>query len=215
MLTSQLRDLRLHSCEAISDCGAACCSKGVRVDKPEADRISAFVCEHPDYFRHLEDPEHAFVPPDAFGYPHLRQTEIVTPGGVGRRGLYRARALGEAITAADNEGAMCVFAFPDGRCSLQVASRALGYHKWEHKPTPCWLFPLKCTAKTREDGTRSYQLDWIGSAQDKLAHYPCARRDPDGFPALAVLREELEHFTARFGNPEPEEARIQTYISAD
>ncbi len=195
-LSDELRALRLRSCAEAAACKAACCSKGVRVDKPEAERLAAFVREHPAFFGHVADPGRAFVPLDALGSPQLCQTEIVTPHGIGREGLYRAATSGQALTPADQAGSMCVFAHPDGRCAFQVASLALGAHKWAHKPTPCWLFPLKFT-RSEKGGRTSYDLDWIGSVQDKLAHYPCSRPDPDGLPATETLKEEIDYFAAK------------------
>lgn len=198
-MSSQLREVRLRSCATVGECCAACCAKGVRIDKPEAERLAAFVRAHPEHFRHLADPERALVPLDFLGTPNLWHTDVITPDGVGRRGLYRAVAAGETVTASDHEGGMCAFAFPDGRCSFQVAAVALGYHKWEYKPTACWLFPLKYTMQTGTDGVRSYRIDWVGAAQEKLAHYPCSRRAPDGAPAETVLKEEIEYFVGKFG----------------
>lgn len=193
-----LRQLRLRSCASPGECRAACCSKGVRIDKPEAERLADFVRAHPEHFRHLADPAHALVPLDFLGTPHLWHTEVVTPDGVGRGGLYRAIAAGATVTAADQENGMCAFALPDYRCSFQLASVALGRHKWEYKPTACWLFPLRYTTKTGAGGARVYELDWIGSVQEKQARYPCARPAPDGAPAEAVLKEEIDHFAAKF-----------------
>jgi hypothetical protein len=198
-VSSELREVRLRSCSVIGDCGGACCARGVRIDKPEAERLAAFVREHPDHFRHLADPEHALVPLDVLGTPHLWHTEVVTPGGVGRDGLYRAITTGATVAAADQEGGHCVFKLPDGRCSFQVAAVALGHHKWEYKPTACWLFPLRYTTKMGESGVSSYQIDWIGSVQEKLAQYPCSRRTLEGAPADVVLKEEIEYFIAKFG----------------
>ena len=199
VVSSQLRELRLRSCASASECRAACCARGVRIDKAEAEGLAAIVRAHPEHFRHLADPDHALVPLDFLGTPHLWHTEVVTPGGVGRDGLYRALAAGKTVTVPDQAGGMCVFAFPDGRCSLQVAAVALGRHKWEYKPTACWLFPLRYTTKTSAGGARSYELDWIGSVQEKQANYQCARSAPDGAPAETVLKEEIEYFAAKFG----------------
>jgi hypothetical protein len=190
----------LHSCGVIGDCRGACCARGVRIDKPEAERLAAFVRAHPEHFRHLADPEHALVPLNALGTPHLWHTEVITAAGVGRGGLYRAFIAGETVTASDQESGHCVFKLPDDRCSFQVAAVALGHHKWEYKPTACWLFPLKYATERTRDGASSYHLDWIGSVQEKLAQYPCSRRVPDGAPASDVLREEIEYFAAKFGS---------------
>jgi hypothetical protein len=196
--SGELHRLRLRSCASPSECRAACCAKGVRIDKPEAERLAAFVRAHPEHFRHLSDPAHALVPLDFLGTPHLWHTEVVTPSGIGRGGLYRALAAGAVVTAADQESGMCVFALSDGRCSFQLAALALGRHKWEYKPTACWLFPIRYTARTGAGGSRSYELDWIGSVQEKQARYPCARPAPDGAPAEAVLKEEIEYFAEKF-----------------
>jgi hypothetical protein len=199
VVSSGLREVRLRSCGVVGDCHGACCARGVRIDKPEAERLAAFVRDHPEHFRHLADPERALVPLDNLGTPHLWHTEVVTPDGVGRNGLYRAIAAGETVTASDQEGGHCVFKLPDGRCSFQVAAVALGHHKWEYKPTACWLFPLKYATERSPDGACTYRLEWIGAVQEKLAQYPCSRRASDGAPAADVLREEIEYFYAKFG----------------
>ena len=38
-MSSQLREVRLRSCASASECRAACCARGVRIDKPEAERL--------------------------------------------------------------------------------------------------------------------------------------------------------------------------------
>lgn len=194
----ELVGLRLKSCNIAGRCNAACCMKGVRVEKGEAAGIAAFVAANPGYFGHIEAPAAAFVPLDAIGQPGLCHTELVNPQNPARGSVYRRLVAGQPVSAHDHEGSRCVFLRDDLKCSLQVASAELGFHKWEYKPTPCWLFPLAPHLVESQEGKRLYQLHWTGEASGKLAHYPCARREPDGDDAVnAVLKEEIEYFAAR------------------
>jgi len=191
-----LRALRLQRCTSAADCKAACSSKGVRVDKPEGERLAAFVREPPEFLSHCADPSRAFVALDALESPQLCQTEIVTSHGIGRDGLYRAATSGQAVAPADQAGSMCVFAPAAGRRAFQVASMAPGAHKWAHKPTPSWRFPLKLTRRGK-GGRASNELGWIGPTQEERAHDPCSRRDPEGLPALQARAEEIDYFGAQ------------------
>lgn len=194
----QLDGIRLMSCQVAGRCNNACCSKGASMPKVEAERIAGFVAAHPQHFLHLRRVTQPLVPLDALGMPGQCQTEIVTPDGDGKNGLYRALLAGENIGPQDNAGSMCVFILADGRCSLQAAATALGFHKWEFKPTVCWLFPLKSVMVKQQDGCRQYRLDHAGTVERKHANYPCSRPAPEGLPAQDVLEEEIAYFRKEF-----------------
>jgi len=194
----QLDTILLRNCDSRGGCRAECCSKGVRMIKAEGDRIAQFIAENPQHFAHLKRIPQPLVPLDSLGTAGHVQTEVVTPGGVGRAGLYQALLAGANVTAAENPGSMCVFALPDYRCSLQVAATARGLHKWAYKPTMCWLFPLTSTMIGEKDGCRSYRLDYAGHAQPKHAHYPCSRLEPAGLPASAEFKAEIDYFRKSF-----------------
>jgi hypothetical protein len=194
----QLDGISLDRCQFPGGCRGICCGKGARMPKAEGERIARFVQAHPEHFRHLQRVAQPLVPLDALGKPWLCTTEIVTPSGLGKKGLYRAATAGETVTRQDNAGSMCVFTLADGRCSLQVAAEALGFHKWEFKPMTCWLFPLKSVMVEEKHGCRYYRLDYVGASEQKLADYPCSRLDPAGSSAQGLLREEIDYFRKEF-----------------
>lgn len=194
----QLAEIRLSPCSIEGGCRAACCTKGVSMVRSEAERITEFVAAHPGHFAHLKRVGRAIVPLDTLGKPGLSQTEVVTPRGIGRKGLYRAALEGQRVTPQDNAGSMCVFALPDARCSLQVAAVSLGLHKWEFKPMSCWLFPLASVVVEDKDGCRYYRLDHAGAVNEKYGEYRCSRLDPAGRPAAELLSEEIEYYRTEF-----------------
>jgi len=194
----QLDAIRLNRCELGKGCTAACCAKGASMPAREAERIAKFVKAHPGHFRHAMRVDRPIVPLDTLGKPGLWQTEVVTPAGVGKRGLYRAVFEGRSITTKDNAGSACVFLLPDCRCSLQVAAEKLGLHKWEYKPIVCWLFPLKSIIVEEKNGCRYYGLVHAGSVESQHAGYPCSRVDPAGRPARELLKEEIDYYRKEF-----------------
>ena len=116
-------------------CGAVCCYDGIYVTPQDEKRITAFVNDHPDKFRHLP---HPFIVDGHWpGMRSNRKTEKADYDGYGPsfpKHFTRTR---------------CVFALPSGECSLQRAATDLQLHPWRIKPEGCWLFPLKCA----EDGS--------------------------------------------------------------
>lgn len=194
----QLSDVKLHACSAQRMCRAECCSQGVRIEPDEAHRIAEFVRQHPVYFKHLDRVERALVPLTVPEFGAAFFTEIVTPDGPGRHGIRNAAATRKAVSPDDCRNSMCVFALEDRRCSLQVASVALGLHPWTFKPTGCWLFPLKYGVHGGRGQKKYYRLDWAGADRPEVANYPCSRLEPDGKSAAKVLREEIAYFRRRF-----------------
>lgn len=194
----QLDEIRPSTCQVVGGCHGVCCGKGVSMPKVEAERIAQFVEAHAEHFPHLKRVAQPLVSLAALGKPRQCQTEIVTPDGLGKNGLYHALLAGANVGPADNAGSMCVFALPDGRCSLQVTAVELGFHKWEYKPTVCWLFPLKSVMFKEEGDCRYYRLDYAGHAEPKHANYPCSRLDPGASPAREVLSEEIEYYRREF-----------------
>jgi hypothetical protein len=194
----QLRDVKLRACNAQRKCRAECCSHGARIEPDEAKRLTEFVRQHPAHFTHLQRVKRALVPVDMPDFGRVFFTEVVTPDGPGRNGLRRDMTAGKAVNLSDYGDTMCVFALEDRRCSLQVASAALGFHPWEFKPTGCWLFPLKYSVHGSTDNKKYYRLDWAGAERPEVAAYPCSRRDPAGGNPAKVLHKEIAYFKRRF-----------------
>ena len=194
----QLRGIKLRACGEGNKCRAECCSHGARIEAEEAGRLSAFMRDHPAFFDHLHRVKEPLVPVDMPEIGRVYFTEVVTPDGAGKDGIRRAMAAGQTFDTDDYRGSMCVFALEDLRCSLQVASTALGHHPWSFKPTGCWLFPLKHGVHETAGGKKAYRLDWAGAERPEVANYPCSRLDRGGKPAAKVLREEIAHFKRQF-----------------
>lgn len=194
----QLREIKLRACSAQRKCRAECCSQGVRIEAEEAKRLAEFVRLNPAYFEHLGRVKQALIPVQLPEFGRVFFTEVVTPEGPGKNGIRGAMAAGKDINMDEHRDPMCVFALEDRRCSLQVASAALGLHPWTYKPTGCWLFPLKYSVHNLEGNKKCYRLDWAGAARPEVADYPCSRLDPDGRRAARVLHQEILFFKRQF-----------------
>ena len=193
----QLAALRVRTCASMSECGGGCCRRGVHMLEPDATRIIGFIERHPEQFSLLRGIAAPLFRKEAIGGAGVFYTEIVTPEGPGKDGVFRAEQAGETVTTEARLHARCVFRYPDGRCSLQVAAVALGHHKWAFKPTPCWLFPLRIAFAGERDGARCYRLEHAGGAPD-YAGYGCAKIDADGVLTTEALAEETAYFQERF-----------------
>jgi hypothetical protein len=199
----ELAGMRFHVCTNLADCGGGCCRRGVQMLERDALRIIAFVERHPEHFALLRRVEAPLFKSEVVEGVHAYYTEVVTPDGPGKSGVYHAERAGLAVSEEQRRQGGCVFRYPDGRCSLQVAAVALGYHKWAFKPKPCWLFPLRVGYAGERDGVRHYRLQYAGDHPD-FADYPCGRLDPHGLPAKEALAEEMAYFREKFLQ-EPEE----------
>jgi hypothetical protein len=195
--------MRFHVCTNLDNCRGTCCRRGVQMLEGDAARIIAFVESHPTHFELLRRVAAPLFKTEVAEGTYAYSTEVVTPDGPGKAGVYHAERAGSTVSDEQRRQGCCVFRYPDGRCSLQVAAVALGYHKWAFKPRPCWLFPLRVDYAGERDGTRQYRLKYAGDHPD-YADYPCSRLDPNGLPAEQALAEELAYFRERFAQ-EPEE----------
>lgn len=193
----ELAGMRFHVCTNLADCGGTCCRRGVQMLESDATRIIAFVERHPEHFALLRRVEAPLFKFEVVAGVQAFYTEVVTPDGPGKAGVYRAERAGLTVTDAERKQGSCVFRYPDGRCSLQVAAVALGHHKWAFKPKPCWLFPLRVGFAGERDRMRHYRLEYAGDHPD-FADYPCARLDPNGLPAGEALAEEMAYFRETF-----------------
>jgi hypothetical protein len=127
------RETRMRRCE-LAECRAACCLHGVWVDPLERDDIlrnaRAVIPHLPEDRR---DPSAWFR--------EEREEDLFFPSG------YVVPTA--VIDHPDHYGGTeCVFLRPDRLCSLQVASRAAGFHPWRWKPFHCIIHPI-----TFEDGS--------------------------------------------------------------
>jgi hypothetical protein len=214
-----LAGMRFHVCAKLGDCGGACCRRGVQMVEGAATRIIAFVESHPAHFELLRRVEAPLYKTEVAEGIYAFSTETVTPDGPGKTGVYHAERAGLTVSEEQRSQGSCVFLYPDGRCSLQVAATALGHHKWAIKPPSCWLFPLRVDFAGERAGTRQYRLKYAGDHPDR-ADYPCSRLDPDGLPAKAALAEELAYFRERFAQAPDEfltariltDGRLQEYL---
>jgi hypothetical protein len=193
----ELAGMRFHVCTNLADCGGACCRRGVQMLEHDAARIIAFVERHPKHFGLLRRVEAPLFKTEVVKGVQAYYTEVVTLDGPGKTGVYRAERAGLTVTEAERKQGCCVFRYPDGRCSLQVAAVAVGDHKWAYKPKPCWLFPLRVGYAGVRDGVRHYRLKYAGDHPD-YADFPCARLDPHGLPASEALAEEIAYFRETF-----------------
>ncbi|MCC6608235.1 MAG: hypothetical protein IT515_00980 [Burkholderiales bacterium] len=188
-----LAGMRFHVCSNLADCRGICCRRGVQMLESDALRIIAFVESHPAHFSLLQRVEAPLYKAEILQGIPVYSTEVVTPDGPGRTGVNRAQRAGVTVSEEDRKRGSCVFRYPDGRCSLQVAAVELGYHKWEFKPKPCWLFPLQPAYAGDRDGVRHFRLRFAGGHPD-FADYPCARLDESGLPAGEAFAEEMAYF---------------------
>ncbi|MGB8434248.1 MAG: hypothetical protein WCE38_08330 [Burkholderiales bacterium] len=163
----------------------------------DATRIVEFVQTHPEHFELLRNVAAPFYRSEVADGVQIYRTEVVATDGPGRHGIYRAERAGEVVSDAERKTAHCVFRYPDGRSSLQVASVALGHHKWEFKPAPCWLFPVHVVFAGERDGVRCYRLEYAGGHVD-FVDYACGWLDPNGLSGDQALAEEIACFREWF-----------------
>ena len=106
-------------------CVSRCCSGGVYVDLRERDRIleaKATIKLHMDDSQTTDETQ---------WFEAMEMDHIDFPSG---------KCVG---TQEIND--KCAFLDSVGRCSIQLASVAVGDHKWARKPLYCVLFPIEIT----------------------------------------------------------------------
>jgi hypothetical protein len=178
---------RLARCD-LTRCEALCCYDGVYLRPGEEAGLVATVRAHPEVFASLPEP---YVVDGRW------------KGEPGRKTAVRPHAYRRADVPAHFARTRCVFAQPDGRCSLQLLAVARGEHPWALKPRACWLHPLR----VGPDGLRPPPVD-PADDPDRQPGYPgfvtftdCGRHRPDGAPWPDVLASEIAHHRAQSGNP--------------
>jgi Fe-S-cluster containining protein len=171
--------LKLKPC-GFPACEAFCCYDGVYLKEGEEDRIKQAVSDHPEYFKYL--PEEYIV--DGNWY------ERVT----GRKTAVRPFSYKSPDYPKHFESTRCVFAYEDGRCSLQTAAKRLKLEPWLFKPMACWLFPLRfldgriILPPHGEEKDHDYiDEDYPGF----ITFLPCGRHSEDGLPWFQALEKEI------------------------
>ncbi len=130
-----------------------CCYDGVYLNEKEISKLTKFVNTHPEYFTHLPE---QFIVEGKWG------NEIS-----GSKTATKPHRWGQQIPKHFNQ-TICVFSV-NGKCSIQLADIALGYHPWEHKPISCWLFPMRLVdgklvppPETKKDDPHYMGIDYPG-----------------------------------------------------
>ncbi|MSP56292.1 MAG: DUF3109 family protein [Myxococcales bacterium] len=173
---------RLRRCD-LAVCEGLCCHDGVWLTADDEQRIRAGLREGGGAFAHL---------------PKVKITTVHTPTGTGRKTAthphtYRQRPAHFTDTR-------CVFAYPDGRCSLQSAAVDAGLHPWTWKPLACWLHPLRIgqAGATLVAPPRRGQDPDAGEAYPGYTTFTTCGADhgADGEPWVEVLAEEQAWFAA-------------------
>jgi hypothetical protein len=179
------REPRLRRCD-VAQCEAACCYDGVYLRPGEEAGLAATVRAHSEFFAFLPEP---FV------------VDGVWNGRPGRKTAVRPHVYRNPAYPVHFAPTRCVFAFDDGRCSLQVLAAARGEHPWARKPRVCWLHPL-------HEGPAGLVPPPVDPADDadRRPGYPgfvaftdCGRHRPDGLPWRQALAPELAHAGSRNG----------------
>ena len=157
----------------LAECQAHCCTGGVWIDIGEAHRI----IQHAEMIK-------PFLPED-------RRDEYEWFDGVTDQDEDYPTGWGMGTWVVNDPshpvGTTCIFLRPeDRRCAIQAACMANGMHKWELKPSYCWLHPL------------TFSGNWLGLDDDNeiyLEGGSCQREDCDAMvPLYELFEEELRRF---------------------
>jgi hypothetical protein len=176
------RELLLKKCVP-SNCQALCCYDGVYLSKGEANLVQCVVEKFPKCFKHLSG--------ECVTYGEWRD---------GTKGLKTSiRPFEYTILDFPRHfnSTRCVFAREDHLCSLEVAARSAGLHRWTFKPLACWLFPLrlKDSQLVPPPLPDSRDPDYIDEAYPGFVTFlPCGKHQSDGDPWRQVLKEEIIYF---------------------
>lgn len=171
--------LKLKPC-AFPACEAFCCYDGVYLKDGEEDLIRRVVAANPQYFKHL--PEEYIV--DGNWYDRFK----------GRKTAVRPFCYESPDYPRHFESTRCVFAYDDGRCSLQAAAEGLNLNPWRFKPAACWFFPLRFFGDRVIIPPHGGEPDpdYINDDYPGFVTFlPCGRHSEDGLPWYEVLQREI------------------------
>ncbi|MEW6192866.1 MAG: hypothetical protein AB1507_05875 [Bacillota bacterium] len=174
--------LKLRPC-IFPHCEALCCYDGAYLADGEEDRIKAVVSNHPEHFKHL--PGEYIV--DGNWYNRVK----------GRKTAVRPFSYQSPDYPKHFNNTRCVFAYEDGRCSLQTAAQELNLHPWHFKPMACWLFPLRFSGSRITIPPRENEKDPDYINEDYpgfITFLPCGRHTEDGLPWYQALQKEIVYF---------------------
>jgi hypothetical protein len=174
--------LKLKPC-IFPECEAFCCYDGVYLSEGEEEMIKAVATNWPENFRHL--PEEYVV--DGNWYDRIK----------GRKTAVRPFTYKSPDYPKHFDHTRCVFAYEDGRCSLQTAAQKQGLHPWRFKPAACWLFPLKYLGERviLPPYGKEKDPDYIDEGYPGFVTFlPCGRHSEDGLPWYQVLEKEILYF---------------------
>jgi hypothetical protein len=171
-------ELRLRACDYRA-CEARCCYDGVYLHDGEPERIRSTVSSDPEFFAHL--PESFIVRGD-------------WPGASGVKTAVRPHTFHSPDFPEHFNQTRCVFAFPDGACSLQAFAAKQGDDLWNHKPRGCWKHPLRIVDGTPTPPRSALERDpqFLGQRYPGYTAYtPCGQQRSDGRPWNHALQAEI------------------------
>jgi len=156
---------------ALGECKGACCVFGVWVDLGEMEDImqhAALILPHM--------PEDARNPGEWFA--PVEWNDNRSPSG---------KVIHTAVeNRPDHYGqTACIFCLSDGKCALQVAADANGFHPWRFKPFFCILHPLDLDDKGR------ITLDSLENMMSEAGS--CVRPADAAQPLLDTFEPELRY----------------------
>ncbi|MEI8134744.1 MAG: DUF3109 family protein [bacterium] len=158
----------------IDKCGGGCCHSGVYADKKEYENILA----HKDEIIAVMDDSQPKNPDDWFDGEWIADSDFPSGEAIGTQVHERDGGI-----SGFKEG--CVFLDHNHFCSIQVAAKANGVHRWAWKPDYCIMFPI-----TVVEGTITYD----DSHSADLGH--CGPKGSAGYvhSAYEAMKEELQNF---------------------
>lgn len=156
---------------ALGECKGACCVFGVWVDLGEMEDImqhAALILPHMS--EDARNPGEWFAP--------VEWNDNRSPSG---------KVIHTAVeNRPDHYGqTACIFCLSDGKCALQVAADANGFHPWRFKPFFCILHPLDLDDKGR------ITLDSLENMMSEAGS--CVRPADAAQPLLDTFEPELRY----------------------
>jgi hypothetical protein len=168
-----------------AQCDGRCCYDGVYLTYEEEERIRAFRNRYPEAFAHVPE---IFTEEGEWGFLFH-----------GRRTLRVPHVFTRSDFPKHFTPTKCVFALPNGECSLQKAATERGYHPWAFKPASCWQFPLiGLFNENAWEHPHYFGVPDPGYCDEDHPGYvsfmPCAVVDGQGISWKTAYRNELQYF---------------------